>query len=194
MAESTLSNFQYKVQSLVSGTRPTQENTVLPSLVIELSWYVKHSLSTKQAHTTSGRRKGSVRSRPRGAQQCHRQFICLLRLSEVVWIGHGCQSYLPFHLERKWSSGETGGGGEGVVAAFMLLFIIRYLQSHPPLHLTTMFLPVRLTGAEWHWLLQESRPLPRSSAPRLHLYLEQKSTGLGLTCFSPVSHSAHRGL
>lgn len=80
---------------------------LLPPLVIELSSSGKHSLNTKQTHTTSGRRMRSHLYKPRGALQCHRQFICLLCLSEVSWTGHGCQASLLFHLERKWSSGAN---------------------------------------------------------------------------------------
>lgn len=80
---------------------------LLPPLVIELSSSGKHSLNTKQTHTTSGRRMRSHLYKPRGAPQCHRQFICLLCLSEVSWTGHGCQTSLPFHLERKWSLGAN---------------------------------------------------------------------------------------
>lgn len=132
---------------------------------------MKHSLDTIQTHTTSGRSGrciGSHLYEPRGAQHCHRQFICLLGLSEVVWTSHGCQTSLPFHLERERILGGL---------TFTLLFIIRYPRSYPLM--SDHDLLIRLKESD--------RAVSLLKSLLLHCYfsiLSGEVQLLGLICFS----------
>lgn len=145
---------------------------------------MKHPLNTVQTHTTSGRHRRSHLYKPRGAQQCPRQFICLLCLSEVVWAGHGCQTSLPFRLERKWSS----GGGK----LWCFCLILGHLQSRPLM--SDCVILIWLTGADCHWLFENSYRvlIVVSPAPLflLHLWRGREQFFGWLVLFFPVKHSS----
>lgn len=78
--------------------------------------------------------------KPKGAPQCHSQFICLLCHSEVIWTGCRCQAFLPLPLERNGSQR----------LALMPLFLIK-----PPCYQPSQSdrdVLIKLTQADWHWL------------------------------------------